>query len=137
MVEWDESLATGVPDVDQHHRAMIDGLNRFFSAMTDGEGRAGALDMLHQFDAQMRKHFNEEEATMRQRAYPGAGRHHGLHEGFLRDFEQRKRDVEADRPGATAALFEFASQWVLEHIRKEDRQFVTFLRQGGSRAAAA
>jgi hemerythrin-like metal-binding protein len=137
LTEWDDSLATGVAEIDRHHREMIEQLNGFYAQMMDGDGKQGSDDMVRLLDQWLHRHFTEEEALMRQRGYPGLAGHHVHHEAFLREFDERKRDVEADRPGAVNAVFEFASRSVLDHIRTDDKEFAAFLKQGSGRGMAA
>ena len=85
--------------------------------------------MMQALNVSMRKHFTEEEAAMRQANYPGLTRHQSLHEGFLRDYERLKQDVEGKGTDAVNALFKFVAEWVQSHITKEDKDFVDFTRQ--------
>jgi hemerythrin-like metal-binding protein len=135
VIEWDASLALGIPEIDQHHHRMFDELNSYFSRMIDGEGREGAAQMMQALNVSMRKHFTEEEGAMRQADYPGLARHHSLHEGFLRDFERLKQDAEGQGTDAANGLFEFVARWVQSHIQKEDKDFVDYTRQSNRQHA--
>jgi hemerythrin-like metal-binding protein len=127
LIQWDNSLSLGVPDVDSHHRDIFGRLNAYFVKMMDGEGREGTAEMIGTLERSMRKHFTQEEALMSRSAYPGLSAHRTNHEAFLRNFDQRKRDVEANRPEAVNAFFEFISEWLKSHILKDDKGVADFI----------
>jgi hemerythrin-like metal-binding protein len=136
LAEWDDSLATGDPATDREHREILEHLNKFYASMFEGEGGVGSDDMIRTLDTWLRRHFTSEEDLMKRRGYPGLAQHHNAHEDYMRRFERAKREVEANQPGAINAMFEFASQAVLDHIRTEDKAFAAFLRQGRGAMAA-
>jgi hemerythrin-like metal-binding protein len=138
LAVWDDSLATGVPEIDRHHREMIEQFNTFFGRMMEGEGQQGADEMIQRLSTGLRSHFAEEEAIMGKRGYPGLAKHRSTHETLLRELDQRKAD--AGRPDAVITWFEYASRCVVDHIRTDDKAFAAFLtnaRRPGSLEAAA
>jgi len=131
LAEWDDSLLTGMPEVDRHHRAMIEAINGYFTKMMDGDGGAGSMEMIKTLSATMQNHFAEEEALMTRNAYPDLPKHRATHQSFLREFDQRRRNVESQHPGAISEFFEFTSQWLVEHIKKGDMPVADFIRRRG------
>jgi methyl-accepting chemotaxis protein len=124
LVAWDDTLLTGSPDIDRHHRTMFDELNGFFARMLQGEGIEAARQMVETLSTRMHNHFTEEEALMRQRGYQGLAAHHSEHQAFLQRFGVLRREVEAGAPDAGRALFAFVADWLKSHIQQEDMAFV-------------
>ena len=125
---WDESLACGVREIDDHHRAMFDQLNTFFADMMRGEGEKAATRVIASLGAALQRHLVDEERLMRDSGYAGLAAHQASHQDFLQRFATLRRDVEAGIPGAVQALFDQFSDWITQHIRNEDFAFVRTLR---------
>ena len=87
--------------------------------------------MRRTLSATMQNHFAEEEALMTRNAYPDLPKHRATHQSFLREFDQRRRNVESQHPGAISEFFEFTSQWLVEHIKKGDMPVADFIRRRG------
>jgi len=132
LIQWDNALVIGIAEIDRHHREIIDHLNAYFVKMMDGEGEQGTADMIRTLESSMRKHFSEEESVMSRSGYPGLSGHRSSHETFLRNFDQRKSDIVANRPGAVNAFFEFTSDWLKGHIQKDDKGVAEFMRKRGA-----
>jgi len=129
LFRWDGSLTIGVPVIDNHHHEMFDKMNTYFSRMIAGEGNEAAAVMLAELNRSMSQHFQEEEAAMSRLGYPGLVKHSQEHAHFLRELNKRKEALLAHKPGAENAFFEFCSEWLKEHIMRDDRDFSDFTRQ--------
>ncbi|WP_448188741.1 bacteriohemerythrin [Azospirillum sp. sgz301742] len=128
LIEWDESLRVGIPEVDRHHSDVIEQINTFYGKMMFGEGEAGAADIAAALERTMKTHFAEEEREMQKVSYPDLSTHRSAHEGFFRTFDALKRRVEAKEKNASTALFEFLSTWLKEHILKHDKEIALYMR---------
>lgn len=64
MITWDDSMTTGVPEIDAQHKELFEKMNEFAEALACGKGRAETGEMLDflQFYAQW--HFQREETCM-------------------------------------------------------------------------
>lgn len=128
LVAWDDTLLTGVPDIDRHHRRMFDELNGFFGRMMQGEGIEGARHMVETLSTALRTHFTDEELLMRTSSYPGLAKHQARHQAFLQRFSELRNEVETGAPNAGQVLFNFVADWLKDHILVEDKAFVGFKR---------
>jgi len=127
--KWDGSLSVGVSQVDRHHKEMFDRMNVYFNRMMDGEGVKAANAMAEEMSRSMRQHFLEEEQAMSHANYTDIAKHRQDHELFLRQFEIRKSDLQSGKANAGNAFFEFCSEWLKEHIQRDDRAFADYLQQ--------
>ncbi len=129
LIAWDESLSVGTPEIDRHHKEIIDQINGFFGRMMHGEGLDGAPQMIDMLSRSMTDHFRAEETLMSRAGYPGTAQHKIRHQEFHSRFDGLKKDVEGGRPDAANALFEFCAGWLKDHIRAEDMAMAAFLRK--------
>jgi len=127
VFKWDGSLVVGVPQVDNHHREMFERMNVYFTRMMDGEGVKAANAMAEEMSRSMRQHFSEEEQAMSRAGYTDIAKHRQDHEMFLRQFETRKSDLQSGKANAGNAFFEFCSEWLKEHIQRDDCAFADYL----------
>ena len=75
LVTWDDSLAVGSPEIDNHHRDFINQLNTCFGRMMYGEGGEAAADMLRMLASTMKEHHAEEEELLKRVNYPALAKH--------------------------------------------------------------
>jgi hemerythrin-like metal-binding protein len=129
LVTWDDSLAIGSPEIDNHHRDFINQLNACFGRMMYGEGGQGASEMLRMLASTMEEHHTEEEALLKRLRYPDLAKHAKAHDGFMAKFHELKRQAEAGDPQAAISTFEFVSNWLTQHIQTEDKAVARFMRE--------
>ena len=129
LVTWDNSLAVGSPEIDNHHRDFINQLNACFGRMMYGEGGKGASEMLTMLASTMEEHHAEEEALLKRLSYPELAKHTKSHQGFMVRFHELKRQDEAGDPKAATSTFEFVSNWLTQHIQTEDKAVAKFMRE--------
>ncbi len=129
LIAWDEALSVGLPEIDGHHRAIIEQLNGFFGRMMHGEGLEGAVQMAAVLSRSMADHFDREEAVMRQAGYPDLPQHRANHQAFFARFDGLKADLESGKPQGAGALFEFCADWLKGHLLGDDTAMATFVRQ--------
>jgi methyl-accepting chemotaxis protein len=126
LVAWDASLEVGSPEIDRHHKELIDQLNHFFGSMMYGDGAAGAVDAIAMLVGSMSEHFADEERQMTRMGYPGAADHIRDHAGFIQRFDRLRSDVDAGKPDAANALFEHLADWTKAHILAYDKKVAEY-----------
>lgn len=122
MIAWDESLLTGVPNIDAQHKELIDRFNELSDAVARGKGReeTGRLLDFLQFYAQW--HFEREEHCMDEYQCPAAAANKAAHQYFNRRFgwlyeQYQQSDVNPQTVSDTLAELE---TWIVNHIMKID-----------------
>ena len=133
LIQWQEGLAIGVPEVDQQHQEIISRVNQLLVAMAEGKGRqevSGVIDFLGKYVV---SHFAAEERVMAQANYPDYPAHRQKHAAFVADFGELKREYEAH--GISSVLVIQVQRrvidWLINHIGKEDKQIAAFLKARG------
>ena len=123
-MNWHPGMTTGVPELDYHHRQIIEQFNDFYACMRLGESQrrreAGrVLDFL-QFYAQW--HFQREEAYMDKYQCPAAAENRRAHGEFLARFgslyeEWQTRGMD---PLLVNDTFTVLMEWIMNHIQGVD-----------------
>lgn len=129
--ELTDDLLTGIADIDEHHRILLELGNRVTApaaVKADGAIFANALRFL---SAYVIYHFTAEEYVMMEAAFPGYEHHRQWHDRFK--YEILGYVDQASREGVSEELrlkISFAMEnWLTEHIRISDRGLAEFLRQ--------
>jgi hemerythrin len=138
MLNWHAGMTTGVPELDYHHRQIIDRFNDFSACTALGESERCAeagriLDFL-QFYAQW--HFKREETYMEKYGCPAHEENRRAHVDFLKRFgalyeEWQTRGM---NPALGNDTFATLMEWILNHIRGVDTRLYPYVPkpQGGS-----
>ncbi|AWK85955.1 bacteriohemerythrin [Azospirillum thermophilum] len=129
LVEWDDTLCVGSPELDRHHREMFERINAFYARAMVGDGEAVARDLMETLPHLMAAHFEQEERAMREAGCPDYAAHRAAHEDFLRTLEGVKRRVEAKDGTAGTALFGVVTGWLKDHIMKHDKDAALHIRR--------
>jgi hemerythrin-like metal-binding protein len=126
-----EEIATGHPEVDAQHAAILAAAARLRHA-----GVGAIWDSLRFLQHHATSHFAYEEALMEDVRYPRASLHRERHLAFVSELLRLRERVQ--REGATpekvAMLADAVESWVTEHVLDEDRRLAGFIR---SREVAA
>jgi hemerythrin-like metal-binding protein len=123
---WDESLAVGIPFIDEQHRMLI-GLAHDLP-LDDEAGIGQAVDAVLQYTFE---HFNAEEAFMQRIGYPDRAEHLQTHRAFTDQFDSFFRcfnEGQIDYP----SFRQFVLDWVRRHIHSDDRELAAFAQSRSS-----
>lgn len=130
-ISWDESLATGVEEIDDQHKELFARFDRLFSACSDGRGKEEVLQLLGFLREYVVEHFTAEEKLQFRSHYPLYPEHKQLHMAFIKDVEKLERSFRDE--GATLSLVIMTNKtlttWLLQHIGKMDMEFAAYLKQ--------
>lgn len=124
MTQWTEALSTGVPLLDEHHRAIFQWLAELESAAIDERRLFGAyaVTRLAHF---VREHFKVEEALMKAASYPGLADHIAEHDVFRAKLKELQMTSVGQDISQEAV--EFLRDWLDDHVTRVDMAYVPYL----------
>ena len=128
IIQWNESLALGIPSLDQQHRTLVELAGGLQQAMKNGSSREHMAQILKELTLYAEYHFRWEERLFAAAGYPSAADHHYKHERFR---DQLQQLVERHQKGLLTAgtpVLQFLRTWISDHILSEDRQAAAYLR---------
>ena len=123
-VVWNNSMSTGVPEVDRQHQDLIGQLNRLNEAMSQGKGRDEIAKMLDFLADYVVRHFAAEERHMDVLGCPAAAANRQAHREFLGTFKalRERFDAAGAQPTLVLEIHGTLSKWLVGHITKIDTQ---------------
>lgn len=127
MIEWTTAIATGVPEIDEQHKAIFRWLTELENASADERTLFGvyAITRLRNY---MRTHFATEEALMKAAGYPELAAHMAEHAFFRARLEELQlKSISED---ISCDTVQFLRDWLVNHIAGTDMAYVPFLKAG-------
>ncbi len=129
---WDDSCKTGITEIDQDHKQLVDLINDLYEAMQDGSGGALLLPIFSALKHYTETHFAKEEQYMVECDAPDQEQHFQEHKRMvakLADLESRHRQGEA---AISLQTLTFLRDWLKNHICVSDQAMASQLREQSS-----
>jgi hemerythrin len=124
MITWDDTLSTGVAEIDAQHKKLIGKYNEFYTAIINGVGREIAGDILDFLQFYAVWHFEKEETCMDEYQCPIAAINKKAHAVFLEKFTRFYEQWQAGTMDHDLMLDTYLElgNWIENHIRRVDAQ---------------
>ena len=121
---WDDSMTTGVPEIDNQHQELIEKFNELRVALEQKKGREAIGDILGFLQFYAAWHFGREEECMEKYRCPVAVANKQAHAGFVSRFNQLYEDWNEAGAGNEMVIAVYAElgHWFVGHIQKTDTQ---------------
>ena len=132
FIEWSKDLSVGVDEIDEDHLKLIAIVNRFHEAYVSGADKSAMLATLTEIADYSGWHFDHEENVMRRFGFPHLERHAGQHSDLLNRMDQILVDFEVGKSELSEDLFEFLRNWIVIHLKTEDRELGEWVRSKSS-----
>ncbi len=120
LIRWTGELDTGIPDIDQQHRRLVDLINQLFTSMREGNNKTEIARVVDELVNYTDTHFSFEEELMRSHGYPGYSEHQRIHQSFVAQINQFATKIKGEEHLAAADVFSFLKDWLISHIKKQD-----------------
>lgn len=130
---WSAQYETGLDQIDEQHRKLVDLINQFADLLVQGTGNTPEkLDAIFSDLADYASlHFRDEELFMEQaRLDPRYLAHHKAnHADFAGEISQRYQRVSPDDPETAERLLGYLINWLAYHILGTDKAMVAQVRK--------
>ena len=127
--EWKDEYAIGIEIIDEQHKkwlSLFRQLQISFKANKHMEVLGNILDELLEYT---QYHFDTEESLLERHNYPNKEEHIHLHEGFKSKLIKLSTDYKNKKATLTYELISVLSNWLIDHILWEDKQYVSFVKK--------
>lgn len=136
IAQWRPEYETGNDIIDEQHKSLFSTINALNSAMLEGQGEALLEKTLDSLKDYTTVHFDTEEKFMLDHKYPDYIGHKQKHEALkakVLSFEKKNYD---DLSKLTNAVSHFLTDWLIHHIKDEDKKMILFCRHDLSSVAS-
>ncbi len=123
----DDDYLTGVEEMDDQHRQLIELGNRLYLLSRTGSVTADQVfTALEELTEHTRAHFASEEQLMDEVAFPAAAPHRAIHARML-GYLAETADLVAASPLTVAIKLEkFLGSWFVWHMQKDDAELARY-----------
>ena len=128
IFEWDDSIALGIPIIDEQHKALFDLVNSLNEAVKSGKGSETVGEVIWKLITYVTEHFSEEERLMLSCNFPGLAAHRKEHDQFV----SRLREIQVDFIDGHemgVSVLDFMVDWLVCHIKGTDQGYSRFIQQ--------
>lgn len=122
IIEWDDTYSIGIDELDNHHRNLIQLLNRSYFLILQGSDLTELSLLLGELIKYAQYHFAAEEELMRQHQYTHLDRHVSEHYSFTDKLLSFTQEMADGKRCLSIEIFEFIRNWLLDHILKIDSE---------------
>jgi hemerythrin-like metal-binding protein len=130
LMQWEDSLALGVAQMDATHREFVEQVN----ALADAPDEA-LIGLLDAFIAHTEAHFAQESRWMRETGFPALHCHEAEHDGVLRVMRDVRAYVEQGKMNVARVLAAELPAWLRHHLATMDGALACFVQAVGYDAA--
>ncbi|MHC1788699.1 bacteriohemerythrin [Solidesulfovibrio sp.] len=131
LLQWDDSLATGLSEVDRQHQVLVRMICDLHEAMRSGKGKQQLEAIIDELSNYAVEHFGYEEKLMEQYKYPGYLNHRKEHIAFVDKVIAFGNDFRENRAALTTEVMNFLKNWLVGHIKGTDQKYAPFFLDRG------
>ena len=128
LITWDERIQLGIKVIDDQHKILVDLINKIFLIIKQGHEMSTMAPVVEELANYCVTHFKFEESLLEKGKFPDIVRHKKIHVSVVNRVLGYKKDLEDGRLDATQFMG-FVSDWLAQHIKTEDRQYVPYVKQ--------
>ena len=125
---WDDSIALGIPTIDEQHKALFGWIDALDVAIKSGDGSEAVGEVIWKLITYVTEHFSDEERLMLSCNYPGLAAHRKEHDQFV----SRLREIQVefiDGHEMSKSVLDFMVDWLVCHIKGTDQGYNRFIQQ--------
>ena len=132
-MEWTPDLEVDEGKIDEQHRELFKRISKLVSAIKSKTCKFEIGPTTAFLEEYIIEHFNDEQEMMREAGYPDFEVHKAIHEKFISDFNELKKNLESESSNYTKSVYtnQIVVDWILEHIQEMDKAFGRFLSSEG------
>lgn len=128
LIEWNNNLKVGVPEVDADHRNMVDRINKLYRQLRKHESTIyfddvdpfTIVDFMGELYAIFSAHFADEESLMLKHGYDHYEQHRADHELLLDEINNAMFDYQDGVLDDDQHLTELLAKWFSRHFQTHD-----------------
>ena len=128
LYKWDDSIALGIPAIDEQHKALFGWINTLDEAIKNGDGYEAVGELIWKLITYVTEHFSEEERLMLSFNYPDLAAHRKEHDQFV----SRLREIQVnciDGNELGKNVLDFMVDWLACHIKGTDQGYRRFIQE--------
>ena len=128
LIEWNEALENGIPEIDAQHQVLAGLFNKLYLAILKDSTGPAINKILDETVFYTKFHFGTEERYYEEFDYTWKDKHKQEHAEFIEKITAFQEDWLSGKLRLTVELHSHLSDWLKTHISVSDRKAGVFLR---------
>ncbi|MHB8062304.1 MAG: bacteriohemerythrin [Ruminiclostridium sp.] len=130
-IQWRNSYAIGIKEIDDQHKKLFEAIDKLFTACAQGKGKEEVGNTLTFLEDYTKVHFSDEQKLHIKYDYPEKASHRDIHEKFLKNFSELKKQFEKEGAGVLfiSTVNKTVLEWLIQHIGNSDKAFAAYVKQ--------
>jgi len=130
LVEWNESLISGVAEIDAQHLAIVNQLNRLFRTLNQGMASEAAVlsATITRLLGWICQHFRYEEEWLASTADPNLQPHKAHHDEVVKEMTALAAGLQGHDAHAAYDILRKLRRWLVNHILQDDLAACEYMR---------
>jgi hemerythrin len=133
LIEWTDDLDVGFDLIDKQHRVLVEMINELYDALMEIRGQEALRKIVNRMVEYATIHFMVEEKHMSEHGYENYEQHKNIHDSFSRKAVDLKNQLSEEGFVLSLDVLNFLRDWLLDHIKGTDREYIPFFRETGFR----
>jgi hemerythrin len=130
QIRWNDKYNLGFDMIDSQHQEIFRLFDKVDEKLAKREYENMVTDIVDFLDEYIIYHFSQEEEFQEFIEYPKFEEHKSYHQKFRAEFERYKLSITGEGPPMNAIKgLNMLSDWLVEHILKEDYKLVKYIRE--------
>ena len=129
MIKWEDDYCVGVQSIDDQHKKLFEIANRIYDLLKNElifDKYSKILEIVEELKSYTIYHFKSEEDYMNSIKYKRFLSQKVAHNDFVAKMESIDTDkIDNGQNEYLLGILDFVSEWLVEHIIKEDKLIVT------------
>ena len=129
-MQWTPDLTVDEGKIDQQHKELFKRIGKLVSAIKSRTCKYEIGPTTAFLEEYVIKHFRDEEEMMRLEGYPDLEAHKVIHDKFISDFNDLKKELKSEASNYTKSVYtnQIVVDWILDHILEMDKEFGRYLK---------
>lgn len=136
-IEFDDTIRTGIPEVDAQHETLVGIYNELDEAFKRGKAHRQMSEILAKLFNYTKVHFETEEKLLEATGYPDLAQHQFEHRRLVEKLRTFVIRYKHGNQRISAEVVEFTRAWVFGHIAKSDMAFADHVKNARVEAVAS
>ncbi len=129
LTEWDSRYELGVHGIDNHHRKLVELLNKAYDSILYSTDNKELQAILAELIKYADYHFCTEEQMMKEARFKGLKSHVSNHDTFRTQLAALKQNYHSGAQRVNTDIVLFLWNWLEKHILRDDKVLAASLAQ--------
>ncbi|GAP22257.1 bacteriohemerythrin [Leptolinea tardivitalis] len=128
LFNFEMEFRLGIREIDEEHACLVNMINTVHNLISSGSKEEARRYFKETLANYVDEHFTHEEAYMERIGFPQVEEHRLIHARFKQTMQEILPKIDSLDESAFRAALTDTYTWIIQHIGKTDRRYVSYQR---------